>query len=166
MVHFRFNWRPTDQFNLFFDLDYKDRNGWLLHQDLANMTSFDAEQWQPRLGVDYFISATQQLKMSLQWVGIKAWEDEFYLIDPVPGDLIPTSKPPGPADNFAYSQLSFQIRYRWEIAPLSDIFIVYTRTDDSGMGIGNSSFSDVFDKSYHHPIGDLLVFKIRYRFGS
>ncbi|MDH5737200.1 MAG: DUF5916 domain-containing protein, partial [Gammaproteobacteria bacterium] len=166
MVHFRFNWRPTDQFNFSFDLDYKDRNGWLLHQGLANMTTFQAEQWQPRMNVDYFISARQQIKMSLQWVGIRAREDEFYLIDPVPGDLIPTVKPAGPSDSFSFSQLSFQVRYRWEIAPLSDIFVVYTRTADKGAALGTSSFSDVFEDSYHDPVGDLLVFKVRYRFGS
>lgn len=166
MGHFDLNWRPTDQFNFSLKLTYKDRNGWLLHQENANMTAFQAEQWQPKLGVDYFISARQQLKLSFQWVGIKAEEDKFYLIDPVPGDLITTTKPAGPSDSFSFSQLSMQIRYRWEIAPLSDIFVVYTRAADKSAALGTSDFSEVFDNAYHEPIGDSLVFKIRYRIGS
>lgn len=116
--------------------------------------------------MDYFISARQRFRLSLQWIGIKAREKEFYLIPARPGDLIATPKPAGPTDDFAFSQLSFQMCYRWEIAPLSDLFIVYTRFADQGRRLGDANFSDLFTDSYADPLGNLLVFKIRYRFGS
>ncbi len=126
----------------------------------------DVEIELPAVNLDYFISAQQRFRLSLQWFGIKAREKEFYLIPDRPGDLIASPKPPGPTDDFAFSQLSFQMRYRWEIAPLSDLFIVYTRTADQGRALGNASFSDLFTDAYDTPLGNLLVFKIRYRFGS
>lgn len=165
-VHANMNlsWRPSDRFALSASVAYWNRDGWLLHQEDKNFTTFKAEQWAPKVSVDYFLNAKQQLRFSLQWVGIKAKEDEFFLVPDEPGDLIPVAKPPGPPDNFSLSQMSMQLRYRWEIAPLSDVFLVYTRLVDEGSRL--KSFSDTFSDGYHNPIGDLLVLKVRYRFGS
>ena len=160
----RMTWRPSDRFALRTRAKYRNRDGWLLHQEDRNFTSFQAEQWSSRISADYFISAKQQLRFSLQWVGVKAQEDKFYLIDPKPGDLIPTAKPAGNTDSFSLSQMSMQMRYRWEIAPLSDIFLVYTRLVDDSTAL--KSFSDTFNDGYGNPLADLLVFKMRYRFGS
>ena len=128
------------------------------------MTSFQAQQWTPRVSAEYFLSARQQIRFSLQWVGIKAKEDRFYLIPTSPGELIEVAKPAGPPDSFSLSQMSMQLRYRWEIAPLSDIYLVYTRLVDQGSPY--KSFSDTFSDGYDNPAGNLLVFKLRYRFGS
>lgn len=57
-----------------------------------------------------------------------------------------------------------QLRYRWEIAPLSDIFLVYTRLAD---GRGKlKGFSDILSESYRNPLEDRLVLKFRYPLGS
>jgi hypothetical protein len=160
------NWRPTDQLNFRLRLGYRDRDGWLLHQGGRNMTTFKAEQWTPTLDAEYFISAKQQFRISLQWVGIKAREQEFYVVPLEPGDLIEVAKPPGPADDFSVSQLSFQARYRWELAPLSDLFVVYTRLASQGAILGSEAFEDLFDNAWNDPIGDSFVVKFRYRLGS
>ena len=120
-------WRPSDGLNFGVRINYSDREGWLLHQEGRDMTTFKAEQWATTIDAEYFISAKQQFRISLQWVGIKAREQDFYLVPLESGDLIEVAKPPGPADDFSVSQVSFQARYRWELAPLSDLFVVYTR---------------------------------------
>ncbi len=158
------NWRPSDRFALNSAVRYWKRDGWLLHQEARNMTTFSAEQWAPSISADYFISARQQFRYSLQWVGIRAKEDEFFLVPGKTGDLIRVTKPAGPSDSFSLSQMSMQLRYRWEIAPLSDVFLVYTRLVDRGSRL--KSFSDTFSDGYDNPIGELIVLKIRYRFGS
>ncbi len=159
-------WRPDDRFSISLATGYQNRGGWLLWQEDRNFTTFQTIQWSPRLNVDYFLSARQQFRISLQWIGIRAREDEFFLIPEKPDDLIPTEKPPGPSDSFSFSQINLQLRYRWEIAPLSDIFVVYTRLSDVGAPLGSSGFGDIFKDSYNSPLTNALVFKIRYRFGS
>lgn len=159
-------WRPSDRFGFKLDIGYRNRNGWLLHQEDRNFTTFQSERWSPTASAEYYINARQQFRISLDWIGIKAREDQFFLIPREPGDLIPTEKPPGPTDNFSFSQISLQARYRWEIAPLSDIFVVYTRLADGGAALGDMSFSDIFSDSYDAPLQNMLVFKIRYRLGS
>ena len=89
------------------------------------MATFTADQWQPKLTIDYFLTARQQIRIGFQWVGIKAREQDFYRVPATPGNLIPVDKPTGPgfreSYDFSVSQYSFQARYRWEIAPLTDL---------------------------------------------
>jgi hypothetical protein len=61
--------------------------------------------------------------------------------------------------------MSFQARYRWEIAPLSDLFIVYTR----GGNLPGNTFDDytgLLTEAWSEPVVDTLVIKLRYRLGS
>ena len=163
-------WRPNDHWAVDFALDYIERDAWLLHQGGDLMATFEAEQWLPRVSVEYFISARQQFRLSLQWVGVEGRENEFFRIPGTPGGLIPVAKPTGPGARASYdfgvSQYALQARYRWEIAPLSDIFVVYTRQADLRTALGDDGFGDLFDDSFSNPLVDVLVFKIRYRFGS
>jgi len=159
-------WRPNDRFSADLNYSWADRNGWLLHQESRNMTTFNAEQWTPKVTLEYFFSARQQIRAALQWVSIRAHEDEFFMVPDSPGDLIKTDKPAGPSDSFGLSQMSFQVRYRWEIAPLSDLFVVYTRVADKGLALQDNSFSDLFEAGWRDPVNDVFVVKIRYRFGS
>lgn len=161
-------WRPMDNINLSARIAYNDRSGWLLHQGGQDFTGFDATQWEGEVNFDYFATAKQQLTMALQWVGIKAFEDTFYYLPrqaPTKNrDLIKIPKPAGPTDSFSLSQLNFQLRYRWQIAPLSDLFVVYTRGDNVRAQIGE--FEDLFERSWNDPLGEQLVVKLRYRFGT
>jgi hypothetical protein len=160
------DWRPTDRFSLGLTTIYKDRKGWLLHWAGQQMNTFDAKQLMPRFHVDYFLTAKQQFRISLQWVGIKADEAETYLVPDDPGHLIPIERPPGPPRDFYISQMSFQARYRWEIAPLSDVFVVYTRLADRDGPLAGQDFNDLFDDAIDFPFFNALTIKIRYRLGS
>ena len=160
------NWRPLDGLNLSAGLQYYDRDGWLLHQEDQNMTTFAADGLQPNITAEYFLSAKQQFKVSVQWVGIEARERGFYRIPTLPGRLIPVTKPDDISDSFAISDIVFQARYRWEIAPLSDLFIVYVKASDIARPLGQDNYSDLLDRAWAEPIADQLVMKLRYRFGS
>ena len=163
-AHIGFTWRPRSNINMELNLEYIDRNSWLLHQGDKDFTTFNASQLQPRLNLDYYLSAKQQFRIALQWIGIRALEDEFFTIPEKTGDLIPGPKPPGATDDFSLSQLNFQVRYRWQIAPLSDLFIVYTKTSiHAGM---LDDFDNLFQSAWEEPVGDQVVIKLRYRLGS
>jgi hypothetical protein len=163
-------WRPSDRMNVELNVRYDERDDWLLHQSGDLFATFQARQWQPRLSADYFISARQQFRVSLQWVGIKAREHDFYRMPQRPGSLIEVDKPVGPgfrpSYDFSVSQFSFQARYRWEIAPLSDIFLVYTRQADRSALLGDDSFENLFSAAWRQPLQNVFVAKIRYRLGS
>tara|TARA_R110002167_G_scaffold89012_10_gene240172 strand:- start:47132 stop:49537 length:2406 start_codon:yes stop_codon:yes gene_type:complete len=161
-----FSYRPIDTFSLNLDVDYTDREALLVYKGSGRYTSFEATQWSPKLTMDYFVSAKQQLRFSMQWTGLKAYEDRFYQVNPNKLEhLTVVPKPNATPDDFIISRMTFQARYRWEIAPLSDLFVVYTR----GANVPNTMFDEyggMFMEAWNEPIVDTLVVKLRYRLGS
>ena len=162
----RFTWRPNDRFSSDLRLDYTDREALLVHKGSGSYTSFESHQWAPRLEMNYFLNAWQQLRFTLQWTALKAFEDRFWQVDSQNLDFLqPVAKSDDDSDNFTISRLTFQARYRWEIAPLSDLFVVYTR----GSNLPTDSFEtfqDLLVQSWTDTIVDTLAIKLRYRFGS
>ncbi|MGI9323974.1 MAG: DUF5916 domain-containing protein [Pseudomonadales bacterium] len=162
----KLSYRPSDALSAELEVGFDDRNGWLLHQEDRNFTTFDAKQWRPKFSLEYFVSAKQQFRVSWQWIAIKARERAFYLVPERPGDLIRTSKPAGPSDDFAISEMVFQARYRLELAPLSDLFVVYTRVSDLAQQLTDSRFDDLASDAWTMPFVNQFVLKLRYRFGT
>ena len=158
-------WRPNDRFSFDLSLNYTDQEALLVHQGEGNYTSFEAHQWAPKLDSNYFISARQQFRVTLQWNSLKAFEDRFWQVNPHRLErLKPVAKPDNEPDDFVISRLTFQARYRWQIAPLSDLFIVYTR----GSNLPSNSFytfQDLLEQGWNDRIVDSFAIKLRYRFG-
>ena len=158
-------WQPISNFSMELEARYTDRDGWLLHQGGQNFTAFDTERWEPEFTLRFFPSAMQQLQFSLQWIGIRAQENRFYTLPDDSFDLVEGPKPVGvDDDSFSIGQLNLQFRYRWQIAPLSDLFVVYQRADRLRQGI--TEFGDLFRESWNDPLGDFVIVKLRYRLGS
>jgi len=128
-------WRPSRNLSIKVATRFQDYEGWLLHQEGFEFTTFDAEQWTHEIDFEYFPAAKQHFQVALQWVGIRATESGFFSLSPGSTDLVPVDKPPGPPDDISLSQLNFQVRYRWQIAPLSDLFVVYTKADSRQAGL-------------------------------
>lgn len=160
------NWRPRDTFSLSLSLQYVDRKGWLIHQGNGYLTSYEASQWSPKLAMDYFITARQQLRFSMQWTGIKAFESDFYHVDQNDVDYLDeVGRPTEASGDFSISRMSFQARYRWEIAPLSDLFFVYTRGGNLDRNV-SGDFPDLLQQSWTDEVVSSWVLKLRYRMGD
>ncbi|MEQ8952892.1 MAG: DUF5916 domain-containing protein, partial [Gammaproteobacteria bacterium] len=159
-------WRPNDRFSVDLSLSYTDQEALLVHRGDGKYTSFEAHQWSPQLETNYFINAKQQLRFTMQWTGLKAFEERFWEVNPAKRDfLVDVPNPDATPDDFVISRMTFQARYRWEIAPLSDLFIVYTR----GSNLPRNSFltfQDLLEQSWNDRIVDSFAIKLRYRLGS
>jgi len=159
-------WRPNDRFSSELNLQYTDQEALLIHRGNGAYTSFEAHQWAPNLELNYFIGPRQQIRFTLQYNGLKAFEDRFWQSSPTRAQtLTPVEKPNITADDFVISRMTFQARYRWEIAPLSDLFVVYTR----GSNLPRDSFdtyADLFARTWNQPIVNNIAVRLRYRFGS
>ncbi|MCB1644205.1 MAG: hypothetical protein KDI36_02065 [Pseudomonadales bacterium] len=159
-------WRPTDRFSLISYLGYEKKKGWLLHSEDREFTSYNSTHWRPKISMDYFISARQQFRITAQWAGIKAFEGSRWLIPPGDGELEPLARGAGVDPRaFSISRLTFQARYRWEIAPLSDLFVVYTRGSDVDSR-PDESFGSLVRDSWTERLVDVLVVKLRYRIST
>ena len=158
-------WQPISNFALEATARFQDRTGWLLHQEDRDFTLFESDRWEPELALRFFPNAMQQFQLSLQWIGIRAEEDRFYRLPEGSTRLVEGPKPIGrDDDSFSISQVNLQVRYRWQIAPLSDLFIVYQRGDRANVPL--TDFDDLFRDSWSDPLGDIFLIKLRYRMGS
>ena len=70
-----------------------------------------------------------------------------------------------PNHDFDLSIITAQLRYRWEIAPLTDLFVVYNR-GSLASGRMTPAFSDLFEDAFNDPVIDSVVVKLRYRFAN
>ena len=162
---FEFTWYPKS--NISFELKSKyvhGSGGWLLHQEDKNFTSFYHQKWEQEFKFNYFITAKQQFSINLQWVGIQANENKFYLLKSDSYNLNEVKKADEESDNFSISDLSIQLRYRWQIAPLSDIYLVATKSGSSKNSL--TAFNDLLEDTMDNPLSDQIILKVRYRFGS
>ena len=158
--------KPNDRLSLDLDYTYRRTDHWMVHLIGSTMGAYDAIHVQPQLVMDAFLTAKQQIRFSMQWVGIKARAQDLYQIPVGDGSLTQTTDGiTVPTYDFTISRITAQLRYRWEIAPLSDLFIVYTRGSNLPNRRGDG-FDDLFHDAVTDPIVDLIVVKLRYRFGS
>ena len=161
---FGFTYKPSGRLSLDFDLRYKKRDGWLVYRTDRNFATYEATDWQPAIKADFFFSARHQLRLTMQWAGIRAFDQQFLAVPLNAGDLIDRTATDG-SEDFTLSRITGQLRYRWEIGPLSDLFVVYTR----GSNLPNqtrSPFDDLFNDALETPIIEFFVVKLRYRFGT
>ena len=162
-----FTWVPNGRVSVDLDIRYKKRNGWLLHTGDRDFATFDADDLQPKLSIDYFVTARQQLRLTLQWAGVEAEARDYYRTRLTHGDLLDRTLEQGAEhEDFSLSRLTAQLRYRWEIGPLSDLFVVYTRGNQFTYDDADYGFGTLWTDSLRDPVVDMLVVKLRYRFGS
>jgi len=156
--------RPSDNIEIKMDVRYKHRQGWLVYQGGRNFGRYNGTEWQPSIDLNWFLAYNHQFRLSVQWVGVRANEDGFFAIPDGDGDLVPTARTL-PDHDFTVSMVTAQLRYRWEIAPLTDFFLVYNRGNSLTNQI-DSTFDDLFSDVFDEPIINSFVAKIRWRFGN
>lgn len=156
--------RPSDNVVIEVDVRYKRRRGWLVYQGGRNFGRYNGTEWQPSIDLNWFLAYNHQLKLSLQWAGVRAKEDGFFAIPEGDGELQPAART-SESHDFTVSLVTMQLRYRWEIAPLTDFFLVYNRGNSLPNQI-DASFEDLFSEVFDAPLIDSFVAKIRWRFGN
>ena len=154
-------WRPVPRLTIAPGLIYINRDAWVLWQHDRHFEAFETAQWSPRLRFDAFFTARQQLRIQAEWTGLKAHGAERLTIDP-DGNLVPRGIG---TDRFALSRMTVQVRYRWQIAPLSDLFVVYNRSASLFESSTEKSFLDLLTDAFGEPQREALLVKLRYRFG-
>ena len=155
-------WRPVDRLSFSAGAFHANRDAWVLWQRGRELGAFAMEQWSPRARFDAFFTARQQLRVQAEWTAIKAQGDRRLRID-ADGKLKPM---PGEVEDFSIGRMTLQVRYRWQIAPLSDLFVVYNRNGSLYEAAAERSFADLFSDAYGDAQREAVLVKLRYRFGT
>ena len=152
-------WYPTEKLTMLLDVLPYYFDDWLLWEGDNLFGSYRGERLDFALRADWIPAPRHELRVKWQWIGIDAEARAAYRTD-AGGRLfgVPERLPP-----FTVNNLGLQVRYRYEIGPLSELFLVYARggfnllnDDDRGVGDLFGDMTDVRD-------ADQFLIKVRYR---
>jgi hypothetical protein len=149
----------SDAFSVFVGLYHGRNPDWLVWQHDNLIGAFDSRTSQLDAGFNWTIGSRQELRLKMQVIGIGAELKQAYRIDPA-GDAVPTAEP---VDDFSVRNLGFQIRYRYELAPLSYLYVVYGRGGFEQQPVSDDAIGLLDDGFSLRDVEQLLV-KFSYRF--
>ncbi len=133
--------------------------GWLVWQHDNLVGNFDERSVQLDAGFDWSIDEHQELRLKMQAIGLDARSRGGYRVG-VDGRAIASAEA---VEDFSVRNLGLQLRYRYELAPLSYLYVVYGRGGYvlDARTIGSS---DAFVDSFALRNDEQLLVKLSYRF--
>jgi predicted nucleotidyltransferase len=148
-----------DNYSASLSLFYTKNDDWLNWQNDDLFGRYNRELLNTTLDFNANFSQKQELRIRFQWLAIDAQANQQYQLNNQ-GDLQATNDA---IDDFSLSNTALQIRYRYEIAPLSNIFIVYTRGGSVFEENSHGLFS-LFQPGFSNVRSDNFLIKLRYNF--
>lgn len=136
------------------------QDGWLLWRGGRRIASFDSHWLVLTSNLNWFPAPRHELRMKLEAIAVSAETKRAWFVQP---DGSRRVDPAGDPD-FTLRNLGFQIRYRYELAPLSDLFVVYSR---GGFALDRGEALDLgeaFDTALDLRDADQFLVKLAYRF--
>lgn len=132
---------------------------WLVWQHDNLIGEFREDMLQLDAGMDWTITNKQELRVKLQAIGLDAELQQAYRVA-ANGDAVATDEA---VEDFSVRNLGFQIRYRYELAPLSYLYVVYGRG-----GFEQEPFAEGADRALRDSLelrdDEQLMVKLSYRF--
>jgi hypothetical protein len=158
-LQFGASWYPHEDLTLRWSFLPQWSDDWLLWDRDNLFGSYRSKRLDVDFRLDWIPSPRHELRLKLQWIGLQATPRAAYRTDSS-GELRRSGDVVAP---FTVNNLGLQIRYRFELAPLSDLFVVYARggydqlrDDERGVGELFKAIPDVRD-------ADQFLIKVRFR---
>ena len=158
-IHFHPSYQFSDRFQLRVGSTYTNSKDWLLWQNGTQLNTFDQERLLTEIEFSANFSRKQEFSLKFEWIALQATGREAFMVDGA-GDLHELNVP---VESFNLSNVALQLHYRYEIAPLSNIYVVYSRGGRATTE-GESAFSDLFSPGWEARTGDNFIVKVRYQF--
>ncbi|MCU0755456.1 MAG: DUF5916 domain-containing protein [Xanthomonadales bacterium] len=149
-----------DRFDVDLGVYLMHREDWLIWQQAREFGSFRTRQADLYSNLNWFIGEKHELRVKLQALAIDAEAVAARRLNEA-GRLVDSS---ATVRDFQLRNLGFQIRYRYKLASLSDLYLVYSRGgfaldegDTRGLG-------DALDDTFSLRDDNQLLLKFSYRF--
>ncbi|MFT4519060.1 MAG: hypothetical protein ACI9JM_001451 [Halioglobus sp.] len=155
------SWYVHDRVTLSSELSYSWIEEWLLwDSDTSQLATYEADVYDMNLRLDWYPDTRQEIRVKLQWIAAQADALAGQGIG-ADGRITPSGSP---VDDFSVSDTAIQIRYRYQLAPLSDIFLVYERGGFWDENDNEASNGKLFRNAWDDVTRQRVLAKIRYRF--
>lgn len=135
---------------------------WLLWRGGNLLGTFRSNTLFLNAGVTWLLDHRQELRLRLEAIGLDAQTRQAWRVSP---DGVPVAVNEN-IPNFALRNLGFQLRYRYELAPLSYLYVAYVRGGAMFEQGANEVFSaqDQFRDAFELRDSEQLLVKLSYRF--
>ncbi|CAA9307942.1 MAG: hypothetical protein AVDCRST_MAG71-500 [uncultured Lysobacter sp.] len=159
----------NDTLSFSLGLEARHNPDWLLwrpDEDPATrdnrLATFESNQLSLNAGVTWLIDPKQELRVRLEAIGLDARVRQTWRVEP-DGTPIAVDEP---VADFGLRNMGFQVRYRYELAPLSHLYIAYVRGGDLyDEEIGRPfNATDEFSGAFDLRDSEQLLIKLSYRF--
>ncbi|WP_363797973.1 DUF5916 domain-containing protein [Lysobacter firmicutimachus] len=155
------NYQVSDRLLLFAGMEYSHNPDWLLWRGGNRLGAFRSDALNLNAGLQWFIDDKQELRVRLEAIGMDARLKQAYRVDPKGRPLAVEEEIP----DFSLSNLGFQIRYRYELAPLSYLYLAYVRGGELfEEGPRSTRVGREFSDAFELRDDEQFLVKLSYRF--
>ena len=151
---------PHERVTVDFNLKPLWSRDWLIWMQSDHLASFSRRRLSTDIGATWFPAEQHEIRLRTQWLVINADLEQTFRIGGG-GRLVPSNDT---VDNFAAINFGLQLRYRYEIGPLSEFYLVYSRGGLDYIDSPDKSTLGLFSTSTSLRNSDQILVKLRYRF--
>ena len=151
---------PNENIKIRSEFRVKKEKEWLNWIDGNHLAAYDLNQRIFSLNLNWFKGTKHEIRLKSQFIALEA-KNPVSLETNSNGGLFNSEKLVNP---FSNGITSFQVRYRYEIAPLSNVYIVYTKGGNVYEEDDERSFSDIFRDPWENPENEIFSLKVRLKF--
>ena len=149
-----------DDFKVGFSTRIRNEKEWLNWIENNDLAVYDLSQKIISINMNWYRGSKHEIRLKSQFVALQAKNPRSLIVDQN-GYLKNNNKEVSP---FSEGITSFQVRYKYEIAPLSYIYLVYTK--------GGSVFEDnitretskIFKDPWKDPDNEIFSIKFRLKY--
>lgn len=154
------SYKINDRLSWFASLELNHNPDWLLWRGGNLLGTFEANTLEIGAGMTWLIDPRQELRVRLESIGLDADARQAWRV----GADRRARKVDEPLADFGLNALGFQVRYRYELAPLSYLYIAYVRGGDAFGEREGLSATDEFTDAFSLRNSEQFLLKLSYRF--
>jgi Domain of unknown function (DUF5916) len=150
----------NDTTSMYLGFSAANKPDWLIWQKDNLLGSYKAKQLNLSAGMQWLIGSKQDLRVKLETIALDANIKQAWRVDSQ-GNAIASSDI---VKDFNLNNIGFQIRYRYELAPLSDLYVVYSRGGFSSEQDNPRDPFSLLGDAFSLRDDELFLVKLSYRF--
>ena len=151
---------PNDFIKINTQFKIKEESEWLNWIDSNNLATYDLSQKTISIDMNWFKGNKHEIRLKSQFVALQA-DNPRSLASDTNGYLRQSNNE---VKSFTKGIASFQIRYKYEIAPLSYLFVVYSKGGDDYDDETDRGTSSILKSPWQNPSDELFSIKFRLKF--
>ena len=151
---------PVDFFKVGFSARIRNEKEWLNWIENNDLAIYDLSQKTISINMNWYRGIKHEIRLKSQFVALEAKKPRSLTVNES-GYLLNNNKKINP---FSEGITSFQIRYKYEIAPLSYIYLVYTKGGSMFEDNTSRETSEIFKDPWNNPDNEIFSIKFRLKY--